>query len=109
MCRIIIWKGPQPPLLTVVFGGPIDLVEAERRRLQMERSRRNSDWLQSHWAELLPQAQGKFIAVAAEEGFIANTLEEAWDWTRQAHPEGDGAVVQYAQADSNLRIYAHRG
>ena len=106
---MIIWKGGVPSPLTVEFGDKVDPVETERRRSQMERARRNSDWLQSHWAELLPQARGKFLAVAGEEGFIADTPEEAWAWTRQAHAEDDGAMVQYVRADTNPRIYAHRG
>ena len=55
-----------------------DPVEIARHRAQHERTRRNSDWLQSHWADLLPQARGKFVAVAGQEAFIADTAEEAW-------------------------------
>jgi hypothetical protein len=105
---MIIWKGGEPPRLTVEFEGKAEPVEAERRRAQLERARRNGEWLQSHWAELLPQARGKFVAVAGGEGFIADTPEEAWAWTRQAHPEDDGATVQYVRADTNPRIYAYR-
>jgi hypothetical protein len=106
---MIIVKGGELPRLTVEFGEKVDPVEAERRRAQMERSQRNSNWLQAHWADLLPLARDKFVAVAGEEAFIGNTPEEAWAWTRQAHPEDDGATVQYVPADSNPRIYAHRG
>ena len=81
---MVIWRGGEPPRLTVEFGGAVDPIEAARRQAQMERARQNSDWLQSHWAELLPQAQGKFVAVAGEEGFIADTPEEAWAWSRPA-------------------------
>src|SRR5262249_38111077 len=49
-----------------------------RCRTQDERVKRNSDWLQAHWAELLPQARGKFVAVAGQEAFIADTADTAW-------------------------------
>ncbi|MGZ3397420.1 MAG: hypothetical protein ACXVB2_25215 [Isosphaeraceae bacterium] len=41
-----------------------DPVEVARCTAQDERGRRNSDWLQAHWADLLPQARGKFVAVS---------------------------------------------
>ncbi len=106
---MIIGKRSESPPLTVEFGCEVDPGEAERRRSQMGRAQRNSDWLQSHWAELLPQARGRFVAVAGDEGYIADTAEKAWAWARQAHPEDDGAMVQYVRTDTNPRIYAHRG
>ena len=39
-----------------------DSVEIARFRAQDERFRRNSDWLESHWAHVLPQARGKFLS-----------------------------------------------
>jgi len=50
-----------------------DPVEVARCKAQDERGRRNSDWLQAHWADLLPQSRGKFVAVADQEAFIAGT------------------------------------
>jgi hypothetical protein len=82
-----------------------DPVEVARCKAQDERARRNSDWLQSHWADLLPQARGKFVAVAGLEAFIANTPEEAWAMARAAHPEDDGALGQYVFPGQGPRIY----
>jgi len=73
---------------------------------QNERHRRNSDWLQMHWADVLPQARGKFLAVAGQEPFVANTPEEAWAWVATMHPEDDGAIVQYVRPETGPRIYA---
>jgi hypothetical protein len=75
-------------------------------RAQDERHRRNSDWLQKHWADVLPQARGKFLAVAGQEPFIADTPEEAWAWVATTHPEDDGAMVQYIRPETGPRIYA---
>jgi hypothetical protein len=76
-------------------------------REQIERGRRNMDWLAAHWADLLPQARGRFVAVAGQQAQIADSAEEAWAWTRAAHPEDDGALVQYVRLEVGPRIYAH--
>jgi hypothetical protein len=47
--------------------------EIARFRAQDEQHRRNADWLQAHWSDLLPQAHGKFLAVAGQETFIAQS------------------------------------
>jgi hypothetical protein len=82
--------------------------EVARSKAQDERARRNSDWLQCHWPDLLPQARGKFVAVAGQEAFIADTPREAWAWAAKAHPEDNGALVQYVRAGTGPRIYANR-
>jgi hypothetical protein len=48
-----------------------------------------------HWSDLLPQARGKFLAVAGQEAFLADIPEEAWAQAQAAHPEDDGALCQY--------------
>ena len=53
-----------------------DPAEIARHRTQHERAGRNSDWLQAHWAYLLPQVRGRFVAVAGQEAFIADTAGE---------------------------------
>ena len=73
------------------------------------RHQRNSDWLQSHWADFVPSARGKFVAVAEEVGFIAETAEEAWAWVAMRHPNDDGAIVRHIREQEGPRIYGHRG
>ena len=86
-----------------------ELHEIARRRAQDERHRRNSEWLQAHWAEVLPQARGKFLAVAGQEPFIADTPAEAWAWVDATHPDDNGAIVRYIRPETGPRIYAdHR-
>ena len=63
-----------------------DPVEIARCEAQDERARRNSDWLRSQWADLLPQARGKFVAVPGQQAFIADTPEGAWAMARAAYP-----------------------
>jgi hypothetical protein len=85
-----------------------DPAEIARSQQQDQRARQNSDWLQAHWAELLPRARGKFVAVAGQEAFIADTAEESWRLARAAHPNDDGAISQYVFPEGGPRIYAHR-
>jgi hypothetical protein len=83
-----------------------DPVEIARARAQDERARRNSDWLQAHWADFLPQAYGKFLVVAGQEAFLADTPEQAWAAAQAAHPDDDGAFIQYLRPGRGPRIYA---
>ena len=86
-----------------------DTHETARVRAQDRRHQRNNAWLQAHWDEVLPQARGKFLAVAGQEAFIAPTPEEAWARVDTTHPEDDGAIVQYVRPETGPRIYAsHR-
>lgn len=81
----------------------------ERNRAQHERARKNSDWLQAHWGDVLPQARGRFVAVAGQEAFIADTLEAACEWAKTAHPDDNGALVQYVRVEKGPRIYGNYG
>jgi hypothetical protein len=96
----------EPALCIEEVCNPHDIARA---RAQNERHRRNSDWLQTHWADVLPQARGKFLAVAGQEPCIADTPEEAWAWVATTHPEDDGAIVQYVRPETGPRIYAGQG
>ena len=85
-----------------------DPTEVARCRAQHERGRRNTNWLEAHWPDLLPQARGKHLAVAGQEAFIADTPEEAWAWVETTHPEDDGAFVQYVIPERGPRFYGNR-
>ncbi len=86
-----------------------DPVRAAAVRAHLERARRNSDWLAAHWPDLLPAARGRHVAVAGQQAFVADSPEEAWTLARAAHPDDDGAILQYVRPDTHPRIYAHRG
>ena len=86
-----------------------DPVEVARFREQDAQHKRNSDWLQAHWADVLPQARGKFLAVAGQEAFIADTAEQAWALAVAAHADDKGAFVRYVFAREGPRNYASLG
>ena len=75
-----------------------------RHRKQDERHRRNLQWLQTHWSDL-PQSRGRYVAVADEEAFLAETSEAAWDWARTQHPNDDGAIVMFVPREKTWRIW----
>jgi hypothetical protein len=93
------------PIIMEVVTDPAVIA---RTLAQHERFKRNSDWLEAHWPNLLPQARGKHVAVAGEEAFIADTFEECWAMARAAHPDDDGAFGQYVFPNVNPRIYSPR-
>jgi hypothetical protein len=94
------------PKFIIEEGNDPDAVA--RLRAQDERHKRNSDWLQAHWPDVLPQARGKLLAVAGQEAFIADTINDAWAWVDAKHPEDDGAFVRYVRTEKGPRIYVDR-
>jgi hypothetical protein len=85
-----------------------DPAEAARCQAQLEHFRRNADWLEAHWPDLLPQARGQHVAVAGQEAFVAATPAEAWAWVKANYPDDDGAFVRYVIPERGPRLYAHR-
>jgi hypothetical protein len=81
--------------------------EIDHFRRQNERARRNSEWLQTHWPELVPRARGRHVAVAGQEAFIADTADEAYALATAAHPDDDGLLLKYVRVERGPRIYAH--
>lgn len=100
-------KPAGPGQFTFEAGTWKDATEATQAREQMRRAKKNGDWLQNHWDDVLPQARGRFVAVAGQQAYVADTAEAAWAWAAQAHPEDDGAVVQYVPTHTGPRIYAN--
>jgi hypothetical protein len=86
-----------------------DPAEVARVHAVHEQGKRNSEWLQAHWADVLPQARGKFLAVAGQEAHIADALDAAWAWVEATHPDDRGAILQYVPKEGGPRIYGHRG
>jgi hypothetical protein len=94
---------------TLVLEENNDPIEFEKARLQHDRATRNSLWLADHWPDLLPAVRGKYVAVAGQEAFVADTWAEAWALAKTAHPEDDGAIMQYVRKNTHPRIYGNRG
>jgi len=91
----------------LTIAEPQEEGDVARFRAQDEQARRNSEWIQAHWAELLPQARGKFVAVAGQQAFIATTPGQARTLAQAAHPEDRGILVQYVRPERGPRLYAN--
>jgi hypothetical protein len=95
-----------PPTVVDDLTDPASIA---RCAAQHARGRQNADWLESHWGELLPGAYGKHVAVAGQEAFIAETASDAMALAAAAHPEDDGAFVQYVLPPGGPRLYGNHG
>jgi hypothetical protein len=94
----------QPRFIIEEIDDPKEIVRCKN---QDQRIQQNSAWLQAHWKDVLPQARGKFIAVAGQQLFIAETAAKAWAMAKSAHPDDDGAISQYIFPDKGPRVYGH--
>ena len=92
-----------PPVVMEEVTDPVELAKA---RAQRERFDRNAAWLQAHAHEVYSQHRGKFICIAGEELFVADTATEAEALGAAAHPEDDGSFVHYIPKENIPRIYA---
>jgi len=70
-------------------------------------AKRNSDWLQAHWSELLPHAFGKFLAVSGQQAFVADSLDEAVAQAQAAYPDDKGMLVEFVRPVTGPRIYGN--
>jgi hypothetical protein len=103
-CSGMIQVNANPQLTVVEVTDPQRIA---RHRLQDERHERNLQWLEAHWGDL-SRARGRYVAVANERAFVADTAELAWEWARTEHPEDDGAVVMFVPQEKSWRVYANR-
>ena len=83
-----------------------ELLQDSDRRAHRDRARQNWEWLQAHWSELTSRAHGKFLAVAGQEAFVAESLPEALAWVRAMHPDDTGHIVEFVPPPAGPRIYS---
>lgn len=93
----------RPP---VVMEEVTDPTELTRAQAQDERFRRNWAWLQAHIPAAYEANRGKMICIAGGELFSADTVEEALELAKAAHPEDDGRFTLYVPREKRVRIYA---
>ena len=99
-------KPVKTPELTVEIVD--DPVECAKARAVFEQAGENAAWLQEHWCDLPPDAEGKFLVVAGKEMFIADTPQEASARARAAHPNDLGLIGFYISPHKGPRIYVNR-
>ncbi|MBI4517175.1 MAG: hypothetical protein HY699_15325 [Deltaproteobacteria bacterium] len=91
---------------SVVMEEVTDPAELAKARAQRERFDRNAAWLQEHVPEIYSRYRGKYICVAGEELFVADTPQEARALAKVVHPDDDGSFVRYIPREKVARIYA---
>ena len=94
----------QPPAIVMQeVTEPQELAEARARRNRFDR---NEAWLQARAAETYKCHRGRYICIAGEELFVADTPEAAYASAKSAHPEDDGLFVRYIPKEKLPRVYA---
>ncbi len=74
-----------------------DPEETARVKAAFAASDLNSKWLAAHWAELMPACRGKYVAVAHQKAFLADTSEEALAWIDAQQPQDAGSILKYVR------------
>ena len=90
--------------ITIEELSPEEQAQFDTRR---ERCQRNWAWLEANAKEVYGH-RGKFICIAGQELFVADTVEEAVARARAAHPEDDGSFIRYIPREKVARIYANQ-
>ena len=87
----------------VVIEEVTDPVENERARAHRARANANWEWFWPRVAELAVCNRGRYVCVAGQQAFIADTPVEAVKLAREAHPDDDGRIRYYFRP-SNLPV-----
>ena len=94
----------KPPAVTMQeVTDPQELTEARARRTLFDH---NETWLQAHVADIYRRYRGRFICIAGEELFVADTADAAYASGKSAHPDDDGRFVRYIPKEKLPRVYA---
>jgi len=91
----------------VVIEVETDPGELAKARARNQRFERNWAWLEAHAAEVY-RHRGKFICIAGEQLFVADSVEEVLAQATAAHPDDDGRFTRYIPKERGTRIHAHR-
>jgi len=94
------------PIVLEVITDPVEIA---KEREQSVAFHRNDSWLREHYAEVIPDARGRYLAVAGREAFIADTSSEAIALATSAHPDDQGMIIRYISPHRGPKIYANRG
>lgn len=93
--------------IKIVMEEEADPKEVASARSQFAQAELNSAWLQAHAAEIYTRHRGKFIVVAGEELFVADTPEDANALAKARHPADEGSLIRYIYPTRLARVYAN--
>jgi hypothetical protein len=94
-----------PPVLMVTdVTNPDDLARVDSQNTQFGR---NLSWFQEHVDEISALYRGRWICIAGQEVFAADTAREAIALAHAAHPQDVGHFTYRVPTKRAARIYAH--
>ena len=85
-------KGTSQPIVMEEVSDPVEVLKARNRRAKFDR---NFAWFSIHAPEVYERHRGRFICIAGEEVFAADTPEVAIALATAVHPEDEGKFVQH--------------
>lgn len=80
---------------------PLELEDARARREQFDR---NVAWLQAQASKVYSMNRGRYICIAGQELFVADTARQALALGAAAHPDDRGSFVRYIPRERLLRV-----
>jgi len=87
--------------IQVVLEEKLDSSERARIQTRRQRFERNWAWLEAHASEVYSH-RGKFVCIAGEELFVADTLRDVVERARAAHPQDDGHFTRFVPKEKGL-------
>jgi hypothetical protein len=96
------------PITPVIVEEVTDPVDIARYRERTERYDRNLAWLKAHAHEVYSQNRGRYICIAGQELFVADSVKAVKALAEAAHPEDDGRYIRYISREKLPRIYANQ-
>jgi hypothetical protein len=97
MIRSINLSPSNPIEMEEVILTPAELAKVNER---WQRYDRNAAWLQAHAHDVYSQNRGKYICIAGQELFVADSVQEVLKLANQAHPEDDGRYLRYVPREN---------
>ncbi len=91
------------PIEIIEVTDEAEIAAAREQRTQFDK---NSQWLQAHASEVYGNHRGRYICIAGEELYVADTVREAVRQANAAHPEDKGWFTRYIPVEKVPRIYA---
>jgi hypothetical protein len=92
---------PVTPVVAFIESSPPD---AARAAEQLVRAERNTTWFEAHAADIYRTHRDRFICVAGQELFVAETPEAVLAAAQTKHPDDDGRIIRYIPAEKLVRI-----
>jgi len=89
----------------VVLGEITDPKVIKEMEERWERYSRNEAVFREKAHAIYQQYRGKVVVIAGQELHVADTVDEAWAWARQNHPDDDGLFTRLVPKERGWRIY----